>query len=54
VNGHRIKNSTYYVPGISTLGIIAVSFVNLVISITANREAESSSAGARLRSPPGC
>jgi ABC-2 type transport system permease protein len=38
VNGHRIKNSTYYVPGISTLGIIAVSFVNLVISITANRE----------------
>ena len=38
VNGHAIKNSTYYVPGISTLGIIAVSFVNLVITITAQRE----------------
>ena len=38
VGHHRIKNSTYYVPGISTLGIVAVSFVNLVISITANRE----------------
>jgi ABC-2 type transport system permease protein len=38
VAGHRIKNSTYYVPGISTLGIVAVSLVNLVISITVNRE----------------
>jgi ABC-2 type transport system permease protein len=38
VNGHPIKNSTYYVPGISTLGIISASFVNLVISITAQRE----------------
>ncbi len=38
VNGHPIKNSTYYVPGISTLGIVAVSFVNLVITITAQRE----------------
>ena len=38
VNGHAIKNSTYYVPGISTLGIVAVSFVNLVITITAQRE----------------
>ena len=38
VNGHKIKNSTYYVPGICTLGIIATSFVNLVISITAQRE----------------
>jgi ABC-2 type transport system permease protein len=38
VNGHEIKNSTYYVPGISTLGIVAVSFVNLVITITATRE----------------
>jgi len=35
---HAIKNSTYYVPGISTLGIIASSFVNLVISVTAQRE----------------
>ena len=38
IRGHAIKNSTYYVPGISTLGIIASSFVNLVISITALRE----------------
>ncbi len=38
INGHAIKNSTYYVPGISTLGIIASSFVNLVITITAQRE----------------
>ena len=38
VNGHAIKASTYYVPGISTLGVIAVSFVNLVITITAQRE----------------
>ncbi|HEY3945292.1 MAG TPA: ABC transporter permease [Solirubrobacteraceae bacterium] len=38
VNGHKIKFSTYYVPGICTLGIIATSFVNLVITITAQRE----------------
>jgi ABC-2 type transport system permease protein len=38
VAGHKIKNSTYYVPGICTLGIIASSFVNLVITITAQRE----------------
>jgi ABC-2 type transport system permease protein len=37
-NGHGIKNSTYYVPGICTLGIVASSFVNLVITITAQRE----------------
>ena len=38
VNGHRIKIATYYVPGICTLGIISSSFVNLVISITTQRE----------------
>jgi ABC-2 type transport system permease protein len=38
VSGHAIKNSTYYVPGICTLGIISASFVNLVITITAQRE----------------
>ena len=38
LQGHAIKNSTYYVPGIATLGIIASSFVNLVITITALRE----------------
>jgi ABC-2 type transport system permease protein len=34
----HVKASTYYVPGIATLAIIAASFVNLVISITAERE----------------
>lgn len=38
IKGHAIKNSTYYVPGICTLGIIATAFVNLVITITAQRE----------------
>jgi ABC-2 type transport system permease protein len=38
VNGHRIKNSTYYVPGISTMGIVSVAFVNLVITVTTQRE----------------
>ena len=38
INGHAIKNSTYYVPGISTLGVIATSFVNLVITIVGQRE----------------
>jgi ABC-2 type transport system permease protein len=33
-----LKASAYYVPGIATLGVIAASFVNLVISITAQRE----------------
>jgi len=35
---HGIKASTYYVPGLAALGVIAGSFVNLVISITAQRE----------------
>jgi ABC-2 type transport system permease protein len=38
VNGQTIKVSTYYVPGISTLGIISASFVNLVLTITTQRE----------------
>jgi ABC-2 type transport system permease protein len=38
INGHAIKNSAYYVPGICALGIISASFVNLVITITAQRE----------------
>jgi ABC-2 type transport system permease protein len=33
-----VKASTYYVPGLSALGVISASFVNLVISITAQRE----------------
>ncbi len=38
VNGQRIKASTYYVPGISVLGIMSASFVNLVLTITTQRE----------------
>ena len=33
-----VKGSTYYVPGLSAMGVIAGSFVNLVISVTAQRE----------------
>jgi len=33
-----MKASAYYVPGIAALGVIAASLVNLVISITAQRE----------------
>jgi ABC-2 type transport system permease protein len=39
VAGGRIDTSVYYVPGIIALGIIAAAFVNLVISVTAQREA---------------
>jgi len=38
VAGGRINTSVSYVPGIMTLGIIAAAFVNLVISVTAQRE----------------
>jgi len=38
VAGGTIDASVYYVPGIIALGIIAGSFVNLVISVTAQRE----------------
>jgi ABC-2 type transport system permease protein len=38
VNGRAIKASTYYVPGISVLGIMSASFVNLVLTITGQRE----------------
>jgi ABC-2 type transport system permease protein len=38
VPGGRIDASVYYVPGIIALGIIAGSFVNLVISVTSLRE----------------
>jgi ABC-2 type transport system permease protein len=39
VGPENVKASTYYVPGLSALAVIAGSFVNLVISITAQREA---------------
>ena len=35
----RSPSSTFYVPGLCALSIVAASFVNLVISITAQREA---------------
>jgi ABC-2 type transport system permease protein len=38
VPGGELDISIYYVPGIMTLGIIAASFVNLVTSVTAQRE----------------
>jgi ABC-2 type transport system permease protein len=38
VGAQQIKASTYYVPGISVLGIMSASFVSLVMSITAQRE----------------
>jgi ABC-2 type transport system permease protein len=38
VAGGTLKTSVYYVPGIMALGVIAASFVNLVISVTAARE----------------
>jgi ABC-2 type transport system permease protein len=39
VGPQHVKASTYYVPGLSALAIIAASFVNLVISLTAARAA---------------
>ena len=38
VAGGRIDTSVSYVPQIMTLGIIAAAFVNLIISVTAQRE----------------
>jgi len=38
VAGGRIDTGASYVPGIMALGIIAAAFINLVISVTAQRE----------------
>jgi ABC-2 type transport system permease protein len=38
VGPEHIKASTYYVPGIAALAVIAASFVNLVITLTTQRE----------------
>lgn len=38
VAGGQLNSSVSYVPGIMTLGIIAAAFINLVISVTAQRE----------------
>ena len=39
IGPQNVKASTYYVPGLAALGVIAGSFVNLVISVTTQREA---------------
>jgi ABC-2 type transport system permease protein len=39
VGPEHVKASTYYVPGLSAMAVIAASFVNLVISVTTQREA---------------
>ncbi len=39
VGPDHVRASTYYVPGLTALAVIAASFVNLVITITAQREA---------------
>jgi ABC-2 type transport system permease protein len=39
VGPDHVKASTYYVPGLTAMAVIAGSFVNLVISVTAQREA---------------
>jgi ABC-2 type transport system permease protein len=38
VPGGRIDTSVSYVPGIMTLGIVAAAFINLVVSVVAQRE----------------
>jgi ABC-2 type transport system permease protein len=38
VAGGRLKTSVSYVPGIIAFGIIAAAFINLVVSVTAQRE----------------
>jgi ABC-2 type transport system permease protein len=38
VDGKRIKITTYYVPGIMTMGIVSAAFVNLVITVVTQRE----------------
>jgi ABC-2 type transport system permease protein len=38
VGTNDVKLSTYYVPGVAALAVVAASFVNLVISITVQRE----------------
>jgi ABC-2 type transport system permease protein len=38
VGPHHVKSATYYVPGLAAMAVIGGSFVNLVISITTERE----------------
>jgi ABC-2 type transport system permease protein len=38
VNGHIVKRSSYYVPGILALAVVSATFFNLTISLTRMRE----------------
>jgi ABC-2 type transport system permease protein len=38
IGPEHVKASTYYVPGLAALAVIAASFTNLVISLTSQRE----------------
>ena len=38
VDGHRVPAATYYVSHLLALGIVSASFVNLIVSIAAQRE----------------
>lgn len=38
VDGRPVKLTTFYVPGIMTLGIISATYVNLTVSVVARRE----------------
>lgn len=38
VDGRAVKLTTFYVPGIMTLGIISATYVNLTVSVVARRE----------------
>ena len=39
VGPEHVKESTYFVPGIAAMAVVSASFVNLVISVIAQREA---------------
>jgi len=39
IGPEHVKTSTYYVPGIAALAVLSAGFTNLVIAITAQREA---------------
>ena len=38
VGGREVKGSTYYLPGIVTLGVVSTTYLNLAISLTGLRE----------------
>lgn len=38
IAGHAVGSKLYYVPGIMTMAVVSVAFVNLTVSLTASRE----------------